>query len=272
MWRNAPDKVQGTYHEPFLGSGAAFFGFGSEIASAWCLSDTNTRLIQTHTMVRDRLPELLDGLTLIDDNPTREQFIEVRTSMNQTKDPLETAIAFLYINSRGFNGLYRENSSGDCNTPYGCFEGSTVNNPLAKKDTLKTCSKLLQGATITRQDFRQSLAICAPGDFVYLDPPYVPLSTTSNFTSYSAGGFSPKDQADLVAELHRLNSMGVQFLLSNSNTPETRTLYAGFEMEEVRVNRYLAGKAEARGEVSELLVRNYTPKPSPESYSLDDFF
>jgi DNA adenine methylase len=240
------------YFEPFVGGGALFFHTRPDQA---VLTDLNDELVDCYRAVRDQLDDVMAALRR--HQYEKNYFYSVR-SLDRKSLPLpERAARTIFLNRTGFNGLYRVNSKGIFNVPFGRHK-----NPLiCDEHNLPACSALLRRATIQVASFHEAMAQAGKGDFVYLDPPYVPLSSTSNFTSYVAGGFGPEQQARLAEELVGLNERGARFVLSNADTPETRQMYGdldipGLQIDAVMASRAVNSRPDARGKVSELLVYN----------------
>src|SRR5213075_612162 len=179
-------------------------------------------------------------------------FTAVRALDPMRLSPGERAARFVYLNKTCFNGLWRVNRAGRFNVPIGRYKNPHFNNPSA----LICASHALQGAELLHAPFEEALARARPGDFVYLDPPYDPVSATASFASYTADGFNWEDQKRLAHACVVLNRRGVRFLLSNSATERVRELYSGFEQRTVKAPRFINSKAEGRGHVDELLVFN----------------
>ncbi|MEE2829015.1 MAG: DNA adenine methylase [Myxococcota bacterium] len=243
----------GTYYEPFVGGGALFYRLKPRRA---VLSDFNQELIDSYTAVRDRLPELLDLLGK--HRYEREYFYSVRALDPGDLSPAAAAARTIFLNRTGFNGLYRVNSKGQFNVPFGRYTNPTI----CDFENLRACSIALQDVTLKAQPFQEALATAGHGDFVYLDPPYVPTSKTANFTGYVAGGFGPEQQGSLAQLCVDLHGRGVQFMLSNAGTEESRALYRdlpipGLRIETVRAGRAINSRTSRRGKVDEILVRNY---------------
>ena len=247
-----PDDI-GTYYEPFIGGGALFFALKPERA---LLGDFNAELIGTYRAVRDELPKLIEVLE--SHYYEKNYFYEVRALKPETLSSTEAAARTIFLNRAGFNGLYRVNSKGEFNVPFGRYT-----NPLiCDHENLEACSSLLQGAELQQGSFETVLEQTTDGDFTYLDPPYVPLSKTSNFTGYVANGFGLDHQkrlADLLVHLHR---KGVRFMLSNAGCEASRKLYRdlpipGLRIETVQARRSVNSRSSARGKVDEILVLNY---------------
>jgi DNA adenine methylase len=236
-----------TYHEPFLGGGALFFALRPAKA---VLADNNLRLVRAWRGVRDDVETVI---ALLQTYPhDREFFLELRERpIDQATDP-EVAAWFIYLNKTGYNGLYRVNSRNVFNVPFGRYSNPTI----CDATNLRACAKALQGIEILHDDFGSVLGRARRGDFVYFDPPYVPLSTTSVFTSYTAEGFGREDQRRLRDVALKLKAKGVHVLLSNSSSALVRDLYADrFVVEEVSANRNLNCKGEKRGPVTEVIIR-----------------
>lgn len=258
------------YHEPFMGGGALFFALAAagRIEEAQ-IGDANLRLVHTYRAVRDNLPAVVDHLRALakahDPTNPGALYYTVRAAFNGGRqEPAELAARMIYLNRTCFNGLYRENARGGMNTPVGAYKNPTICDEAA----LTAAASALQLATIDRHSFEVSVQLATRGDFVYLDPPYAPLSETSSFTAYSAGGFGPDRQRDLARTCLELHDRGVRWLLSNSTAPIVRELYGelatmreGITICEVPATRRINCKASSRGEVAELLVFNY---PTPE--------
>jgi DNA adenine methylase len=174
----------------------------------------------------------------------------------------ERAARTIFLNKTGFNGLYRVNAAGKFNVPFGRY----TNPQFCDEDNLRSCSLALQGVAIRVQNFEAVVRDAKPGDFVYFDPPYVPVSETSDFTSYVAGGFSWKQHEKLADVFRQLSHSGVYAMLSNSDTQAVRDLYVGFSLHEVHATRSVNSDATRRGRVSEVVIRNYGGSRSGRKY------
>jgi DNA adenine methylase len=247
-----PEDI-GTYYEPFIGGGALFFALKPSKA---VLGDYNSELIGTYKAVRDCLPELVEILE--GHYYEKNYFYSVRSLDPKTLSPTQAAARTIYLNRTGFNGLYRVNSKGQFNVPFGRYS-----NPLiCDHHNLEACSSLLHQADLRQGSYEQVLASAQNGDFAYLDPPYVPLSKTSNFTGYIPGGFGTEDQEKLAQLLVDLDSRGVRFMLSNAGSEASRALYKdlpidGLRIETVQARRSVNSRTSGRGKVDEILVLNY---------------
>jgi DNA adenine methylase len=239
-----------TYYEPFVGGGALFFALAPARA---VLSDANLRLVRTWRAVRDNVEALIQVLTECARKHSPEFFYEIRaTDPDKATSDVEVAAWFIYLNRTCFNGLYRVNSKGKFNVPVGRY----VNPQICDVDRLRACSRALVDVELEWADFRTVMERPRRGDFVYFDPPYAPLSATSDFTSYTEEGFTAKDQADLRDVARKLKARGVHVLLSNSSAPLIRDLYDdGFHIETVAARRAVNSQAASRGPVAELIIR-----------------
>ena len=241
-----PDTF-GTYFEPFLGGGALYFSQRPERA---VLADVNTRLIRTYRGVRDRVDDVIG---LLRQYPYDSKFYyDLRRVDIDSASDAEVAAWFIYLNKTGYNGLYRVNRGNGFNVPFGRYANPTI----CDEPTLRACSAALTTVgQLLVSDFEVAVEGARRGDFVYFDPPYVPLSVTSSFTSYTSDGFGPKNQVRLRDVARRLKEEGVRVLLSNSSAPFVRDLYAeGFGVEEVAATRMVNSRASARGAVTELVI------------------
>lgn len=241
-----------TYYEPFLGGGATFFYFADRRRFRHAvLNDFNPELINAYTVVRDCLPELLarlDQYKLDSDWNTEVQFKRVRAVEHTS--PVEMAARTLYLNRTCFNGLYRVNRSGKFNSPFGKYD----NPMLYDLENIRACSETLQlFATLRVGEYAAAVHDAQAGDIVYFDPPYVPVSETANFTSYSSQ-FGSDEQRALAALFRELVARGVLCVLSNSDVQLVHELYEGFDFHIVGAKRNVNSKGDRRGQVNELVV------------------
>lgn len=246
--------VFNVYHEPFVGSGALFFRLYREqrIRHA-VLSDLNRELIDAYLAIRDSVSEVIRLLAEFPHD--REFYYAVRE-----KDPWqlslpERAARMIYLNKTGYNGLYRVNCQGKFNVPFGRYKSPKYLDP----ENLLAVSQALQDVDILCTPFETVLERVVPGDWVYFDPPYAPLSPTANFTSYHASGFGLSDQERLSAVCVELSKNKVYVMLSNSDTETIRSLYRlpYFTIDEVLANRAINCNGAKRGKITELVITNY---------------
>ena len=251
LLKNMP-KNYNRYFEPFIGGGALFFELLPENAY---ISDMNEELINLYTIVRDNVYELIEDLSRHE--VSKEYFLKIRNIDRTEKyaelSDIERASRFIYLNRTCFNGMYRVNSKGEFNVPFGHYK----NPRIIDENNLLNSSVLLKNTEIRHADFSEILKKVKKGDFVYLDPPYVPLSETSSFTLYTKDGFDIDMQFKLRDVCNELDSMGVKFMLSNSDTKLVSDLYANYEIKKVFASRQINANADVRGKITEVLVKNY---------------
>ncbi|MCX6770661.1 MAG: DNA adenine methylase [Candidatus Micrarchaeota archaeon] len=243
------------YHEPFIGGGALFFRLEAmnRIKRAY-LSDSNAELINAYSVIKNEVFELMSELAsplYVNDEAA---YYKIRASRPKTN--VERAARFIYMNKTAFNGLYRVNSSGGFNVPFGKYD----NPKILDSQNLMLVHRALQKDELYCGDFTIALKNAKRGDFVYFDPPYFPISKTSNFTGYTKDGFGENEQKKLLKTYKELDSKGCFVLLSNSYSDFISELYAEFEPETVHANRMINCKGDQRGKIKELIVRNWEPK------------
>ncbi|KUK11025.1 MAG: DNA adenine methylase [Clostridia bacterium 41_269] len=244
-----PKEEYNFYIEPFVGGGAVFFHL---IPQQAVLIDSNEELINFYLVVRDNLEELLSDLRK--HRNTEEYYYYIRALEPKTLSPVERASRFLYLNKTAYNGLWRVNSRGEFNVPYGKYK----NPRIIDEPNLWRVSHALKNAQIICGDFSLVLEFAQAGTFVYLDPPYHPLSETANFTSYTSDAFGTEDQKRLAEVFRELDRRGCLVMLSNSDTEFIRRLYSEYEIQVVYARRSINCKPDGRGPVTELVIRNYS--------------
>lgn len=245
-------KIYNRYFEPFVGGGALFFELQPQNAY---ISDLNEELINLYLAVRDNVFELMSELE--QHKNSKEYFLKVRNldrSLNfKSLSSVKRASRFIFLNRTCFNGLYRVNSKGQFNVPFGGY----IKPKLYDFDNLINCSNLLKNTEIVCADFSAILQKVKESDFVYLDPPYVPISRTSSFTSYTENRFDLDMQLKLKNVCDELNLRGVHFLLSNSDSDFVNKLYSKYTINKVFASRSLNANPNGRGKITEVLVKNY---------------
>ncbi|MFO7664032.1 MAG: DNA adenine methylase [Chloroflexota bacterium] len=252
LLRLIPDNFA-AYHEPFIGGGALFFRLvGQGRAQQVFLSDVNPSLIDVYLALRDCIDEVVEILR--GHVYERDYFYRIRALDPNDLTLAARAARIIYLNKTCYNGLFRENRSGQFNVPFGRYKNPTI----CDEPNLRAASRALQGVDIARRNFATVLDVARAGDFVYFDPPYHPLSSTANFTAYDRKGFGLDDQRQLRDVFAALGERGVRVLLSNSDTPFIRELYQGFAIEQVFAARAVNSKANGRGKVAEVIVRNFS--------------
>lgn len=216
------------------------------------ITDINPELVNVYCCVRDKVEQLIYLLKHHQLQHNRDHYYWVRA--NPSNNDLERAARLIYLNRTCFNGLYRENSRGEFNVPMGKYKNPNICNV----DLLRRVSGTLQNADIFVQPFDKILDWAkSHRDFVYLDPPYYPISATSNFTAYSRFAFNEADQIRLRNVFAELASRGVKVMLSNSDCPFIRDLYSEFNIHTILASRAINSNAQKRGKISEVLVTSY---------------
>jgi len=255
--RNYFPKNYNHYYEPFIGAGAVFFSLQSKKAT---INDINGELINCYQVIKTNPEELFYLCQEHKRKNSKEYFYSLRdldrTESFQDLPPLERAARIIYLNKTCFNGLFRVNSQGQFNVPYGDYNNPTV---IDNAVLLAVSSYLNQNnVTILEGDYVQAVKRATKGAFVYFDPPYHPLSDTSSFTGYSVNGFGEAQQTRLKLLCDELDKRGCKILLSNSNAPFIRELYndSRYEIVEVQATRAINSVGAKRGKISELLVHN----------------
>ena len=239
-----------TYFEPFLGGGAVFFARAPQRA---VLADINPELVNVYTCLRDDPEAVIALLATHAAQHDRDHYYAMRALAPHTLSTAERAARLIYLNRTCFNGLYRENASGAFNVPMGRYHNPLICNVA----NLQAVSAVLQQAEIVQAPFAQVTDRAQAGDFVYFDPPYHPLSATSNFTNYSRFGFGAAEQRQLRDTFAALAARGVRAMLSNSDCPFTRDLYQDFPIITITANRAINVRTERRGKITEILVLNW---------------
>jgi len=253
----------GTYFEPFLGGGAVFLSLPAHLPKVG--NDANLELVDTYLAIREDVDQVVSELRRFKN--TKRAYLAIRawdrSPKFHQKSRFKRAARFIYLNKCGFNGLHRVNADGFHNVPYGYSPRAN----FIQEDNLRRVAKFLRSRTdgrknaarITATDYKKSLAAARAGDFVYLDPPYMPVSKTSSFVSYLQSGFTHEDQVALRDQVVALVERGVHVLLSNSDADEVHSLYSDrkrFIVERVPVRRFIAADGEKRKSVFEVLVSN----------------
>lgn len=248
-----PQKID-TYYEPFVGGGALFFALAARPGTfrRAVLADANPELVLCYQALRRDADAVIDRLRRY--RYGEREYYAARELEPERLSPESRAARTIYLNRTGYNGLYRVNREGRFNVPFGRHRRPVICDEVR----LRAAAAALKKATIVCRDFEQTVKDAAPGDFVYFDPPYVPLSPTSSFTAYAQRRFGPDEQARLAEVLRRLGAGGVPALLSNSDCASTRELYQGLPTDEIFVRRAINSVATSRGPVAELLVRSST--------------
>ena len=250
-----PEGSIKSYCEPFVGGGAMLFHLQPSIAY---VNDINSELINVYSVIKNSVDELIIELSRFENK--QEIFYEVR-SWDRDKfrysslSDIQRAARIIFLNRTCFNGLFRVNNAGEFNSPFGYYRNpNIVNAPV-----LKAVSHYLNSAEIhlSSVDYSEVLINLQKGTFVYLDPPYDPVSDSASFTGYTKGGFSRNEQARLRECCDDLSRRGIKFMLSNSATDFIMDLYSEYNITVVKAKRVVNSAGDKRGDVEEVVVRNY---------------
>jgi len=239
------------YFEPFVGGGALFFELSPKRA---VISDLNAELINAYRVIKGQVEELIESLKKHKNN--EEYYYRIRSLKPAELSPVERASRFIYLNKTCFNGLYRENSKGEFNVPFGRYKRPKI----CDEENLRAVSEFLNSVEveILNADYREVCKRAEAGDFIYLDPPYIPVSKTAGFTTYTGGGFGEEDHRKLAEVFRELSEKGCFVMLSNADHPLIRELYRDFKLIEITTNRAISCKRSKRkGSGRELLIMNY---------------
>jgi DNA adenine methylase len=247
-----------TYFEPFVGGGAMLVHLGNKgLIKSAVIADINRELINLYNVVQKHPSDLITAVL-------NDQFMNDSASFNTCKrefnrimglpgHEIERAAMLIYLNRYGFNGLWRVNNKGEFNVPF----GKHANRALISETSLMKFSALLSRVCILNEDFGSATKSAKRGDFVYFDPPYMPLSKTANFTDYNSRGFGFTDQERLAKLFRKLSKKGVHLMLSNSKMPKIEDLYSGFTIDTVDAKRFINCNGQRRNGVQEIIVTNY---------------
>lgn len=283
FWSYYPERLINNrikkYIEPFVGAGAVLFELkGRFVFEEIIINDINKELILTYEVVKNNVEELIDMLQKMEDEYLLKNVDEravyyytVRANFNREKKTINYDIFesnwvnhagnFIFLNRTCFNGLYRQNRNGEFNVPIGKYSNPTI----CQRENLINASKALENVRLMSTDFENLIDYIDENTFVYIDPPYKPLSVTSGFTSYSKDDFGDKDQERLAEWFKILADKKALVMLSNSNPKNVNPqddffdkLYSGFDIKEVKASRSINSKGNKRGAISELVIRNYS--------------
>jgi DNA adenine methylase len=239
-----------TYYEPFVGGGAVFFALAARGRFRRAvLGDANAELVICYQAVQQDVDGVIAALRKYRND--HDEYYRVRAKDPARWSPAARAARVIFLNRCGYNGLYRVNSKGLFNVPFGRYRRPVI----CDEEKLRAAAQALRTVKIACGDFAKALAKPRPNDFVYLDPPYVPISATSSFTAYASRDIGTAAQERLAEALRALSARGVPALLSNSDCPTTRQLYRGLDIERIRARRAINSVARRRGPVDEILVK-----------------
>ncbi len=242
------------YVEPFVGGGAVLFHLQPKNA---IINDSNSELINAYEVIKEDLGNLIEDLRKHKNES--DYFYNIRgidrTEIFKTLSNLKRASRIIYLNKTCYNGLYRVNNAGEFNAPFGRYKNPNIVNA----PTLTALNKYFNSNNITilNGDYADTLKLADKNSFVYLDPPYHPISSNSNFTGYIQGGWNMYDQVRLREACDELDDRGIKFLLSNSSSQFIKDQYEKYIISIVKANRAINSDASNRGEVEEVLIKNY---------------
>lgn len=244
-----------SYYEPFLGGGAVLFDIQPKKA---VVNDINEELINLYTVIKDNCEELIEDLKKHENNPDyyyNIRRLDRKSDVYAKLSKIQRASRIHYLNKTCYNGLFRVNMAGQFNSPFGKYKRPNITNEI----TIRAVSKYLNEADIELSccDYEETLKSIRKGAFVYFDPPYDPVSNNSNFTGYAKNGFNRDEQWRLKNVCDKLNSKGIKFLLSNSSTDFILDLYKDYDIKIIQAKRFINSNGNKRGEIDEVLVRNY---------------
>ncbi|MGQ9611860.1 MAG: DNA adenine methylase [Chloroflexus sp.] len=251
----------GRYHEPFVGGGALFFYLWNNglLRHGAMLSDLNAELIDCYIAVRDEVEDLIELLHRLRPYATdRDFFYDIRSWDRQPdfarRSRVERAARTIFLNRTCYNGLYRLNNKGQFNAPFGYYK----NPQIVDSDNLREVSRALRNVDLRVADFAAVLDQAQAGDFVYFDPPYVPVSSTASFTGYTRRGFDESEQRRLALVFHHLAARNCFVMLSNSSTTLAHQLYANAcRVDVVLASRKINCNGSRRGLVEELIACSF---------------
>jgi DNA adenine methylase len=254
------DPAVNKFYEPFVGGGALTFSLGNKEAEVYVpgknihISDMNPDLINTYKVIRDDLDALIVELRKFEKLNDSDSFYKIRAA--KYEGHAKQAARFIYLNKTCFNGLWRVNSSGAFNVPFGRYKNPNI----LDRDNLNLCHERLQGAKISLGSFDDISLKSSKGDVVYFDPPYIPLTKTAAFSQYAKEDFGLTDQERLSKTIRELNKKGVKVILSNSDTRLTRDIFGGtLTLRQISVARTISANASTRKAVHEVIGTNYNP-------------
>ena len=262
------------YAEPFVGGGAVLFDILNKYhLKEIYISDINAELINTYHIIRDNIDSMIHILSMIQDEfipmdtdnrkayylKKRERFNELKVSGDKNIN-IEKAALMIYLNKTCFNGLYRVNKNGEFNVPMGLYKKPTI----CDEENLRAVSEKLKNVTIVCGDYCESADFIDKDTFVYFDPPYRPLTTTSSFTAYTENNFDDKSQIDLASYVNNLHKKGAKIVVSNSDPKNVNTndtffddIYASYFIRRVDAARMINSNSKSRGKIKELLISNF---------------
>lgn len=253
LLKSVPEHFN-TYFEPFVGGAALLFSLYSQrrLRKA-IISDVNEDLYKLYSVIKKDPHGLAREMERMAFQNNSEDYYRARDRFNSTSDIMEKSAILIYLNRHCFNGLYRVNSRNQFNVPFGRYS----NPEIPSESVIMDLSVVFKSCTILNSDFEEAVMDATEGDFVYFDPPYIPLSKTASFTDYTSKGFSMKDQERLLKTFQKLNDKGVMVMESNSDTPIIKDMYSQFFMRTVNARRSINSIGMKRKGGTEVIITNY---------------
>lgn len=256
------DFQKGRYFEPFVGGGAFMFALGNKDSETYIpgknifINDTNPDLIASYRVIKTDIYKLIERLKRYSKDVSKSAFERMRNL--EPRDDISRAARFIYLNKTCFNGLWRVNSKGDFNVPWGKLKSPAIFN----EENLLACSIRLKGSHISGKDFARAVEKCRSGDLVYFDPPYLPISASSSFSKYAKDDFAYHDHEKLADTIRELTTKGVYVILSNSDTELGRELFGRvLTLHQVPMSRSISASGSSRKPVMEILGTNFVMYP-----------
>lgn len=256
-----PKKTPKVYYEPFVGGGALLLYLQYKNV---VFNDSNSELVNCYEVVRDSIDELIEALRTHVEQTDEDYYYKIRALDRGRRfketSKIDRAARIIFLNKTCYNGLFRVNSQGQFNVPFGRYKNPNI----LDEGVLRAVSAYLNGnkVKIENLDFSEIIKRAKKGDFVYLDPPYDPVSETASFTGYDVNGFSKEEQERLKKEVDEATDRGCKVMQSNSSTPFIHSLYSDprYKILVVPVSRAINSNALARGKVDEVIILNYDPE------------
>jgi DNA adenine methylase len=255
--KHFPERIEGTYYEPFLGSGAVFFALKERQPDLKAiLSDRNEELVNCYIQVRDYIDELIERISILADvhywyidlkRDPRKWFLSMRDIKPEELDDIGNAARFIYLNKTCFNGLYRVNGKGEFNVSMGKYDNPII----CDESTLKACSEALQGIEIRHADFSEQIQLAQPGDVLYVDPPYI-----GGFVGYTSEKWNEWDLCVLKSHLDEAQSRNVQIFMSNADHRDVRYLFKSWDITTVKRSGAISCDPNKRQSIAEVLIHS----------------
>ena len=261
---NTSESSDFKFHEPFVGGGAVMLHLGDPTNKKYIsgsrlnINDMNPDLVMAYKAIQADVFKLMELLDELGNDISKEAYLRIRENIPSL--PIERAARFIYLNKTGFNGLWRVNNKGLYNVPWGQIKNPTI----YVRENLIDIAERLKDTNITHLDYRESLAGAQKSDVVYFDPPYIPLNASSSFSKYAKDDFGMENQKELSGLINDLDAKGVNVILSNSDTPETREIFGSvLNLYQIEATRVISANSSSRGKVKEIIGVNFDLENEP---------